>query len=80
VIATSTKLPLDGIDVSKLDDAFFSREKDGEKGSINAEKKGQQDSIDNKLKAAVDKVPSMSAFLSARFRLRKSDKPHLMKF
>lgn len=79
VIATSTKVPLDGVDASKIDDAFFSREKDGE-GKINPEKKAAQEAIDNKLKANVEKVELLKGFLAARFRLRKADKPHLLKF
>ena len=79
VIATSTKVSLDGVDASKVDDSFFSREKDGE-GKINAAKKAAQEAIDNKLKANVEKVELLKGFLSARFRLRKADKPHLMKF
>lgn len=79
VIATSTKVSLDGVDASKVDDSFFSREKDAE-GKINSAKKAAQEAIDNKLKANVEKVELLKGFLSARFRLRKADKPHLMKF
>lgn len=93
VIATSTKVPLDGVDVSKIDDAFFARKAEkkvkGEEALFNtakpverlsAERKAAQEAVDAKLKANVDKIELMSAFLGARFRLSRSDKPHLMKF
>jgi large subunit ribosomal protein L6e len=80
VIATSTKVALDGVDVSKVDDAFFAREKDNKDGKVSAERKTVQDAVDSKLKANISKVEFLEAFLKARFSLRKNDKPHLMKF
>eukprot|EP01039_Chlorochromonas_danica_P007489 gene7486-8280_t len=93
VIATSTKVSLDGVDVSKVDDAFFARKKEkkvkGEEAlfatkkpveRLSPEKKALQDAIDAKLKANIDKVELLGAFLGARFRLSRNDKPHLMAF
>jgi large subunit ribosomal protein L6e len=95
VIATSTKVPVDGVDVSKIDDALFKREavadKEGEEGLFAAgsapkptvtspERKAAQTAVDAKLKANVDKVQHLGAYLAAKFTLSKSDKPHLMKF
>lgn len=93
VIATSTKVSLDGVDVSKIDDAFFARKAvkkaKGEEAlftttkaveRLSAERKAAQEAVDAKLKANVDKVELMGAFLGAKFRLSKADKPHLMKF
>ncbi len=93
VIATSTKVSLDGVDVSKIDDAFFAREKkevkkgeealfdNTKKATVTSEaRKTAQAAVDAKLKANIDKVELLGAFLGARFRLRKGDKPHLMKF
>jgi large subunit ribosomal protein L6e len=95
VIATSTKVSLDGVDVSKIDDAMFKREaaaeKEGEEALFAAgaapkptvtspERKAAQTAVDAKLKANVDKVQLLGAYLAAKFTLSKSDKPHLMKF
>lgn len=95
VIATSTKVSLDGVDVSKIDDALFKREaadeKKGEEALFAAgaapkatvtspERKAAQTAVDAKLKANVDKVPLLSAYLAAKFTLSNADKPHLMKF
>jgi large subunit ribosomal protein L6e len=47
---------------------------------MTAERKEWQDKVDTQLKAIVDKKEMLGAYLSARFSLSKSDKPHLMKF
>ena len=93
VIATSTKVPLTGVDVSKIDDAFFAREKKvvkkGEAAlfdntpkaeKITAARKEAQTKVDAALKANIDKVEHLGAYLKSRFSLSNSDKPHLMKF
>lgn len=94
VIATSTKVSLDGVDVSKIDDAFFAREKkvdkEGEEKLFDAAakkvtvtspaRKAAQEAVDAKLKANVEKVHMLKEYLAARFTLSKSDKPHLIKF
>lgn len=94
VIATSTKVSLDGVDVSKIDDALFAREAAAKKSGEDAlfaageakttvtspERKAAQTAVDAKLKANIDKVQHLSAYLAAKFTLSKSDKPHLMKF
>jgi len=94
VIATSTSVPVTGVDVSKIDDAFFAREKtvdkEGEEALFDAKapkvtvtspaRKAAQEAVDAKLKANIDKVQLLGAYLAARFTLSKSDKPHLIKF
>ena len=95
VIATSTKVSLDGVDVSKIDDALFKRdptsEKEGEAALFEAgaapkptvtspERKALQTAVDAKLKANIEKVEHLSSYIKAKFTLSKSDKPHLMKF
>ena len=95
MIATSTKVSLAGVDVSKIDDALFKREptseKEGEEALFAAgnapkptvtspERKAAQTTVDAKLKANIDKVELLGAYLSAKFTLSKSDKPHLLKF
>ena len=95
VIATSTSVSLDGVDVSKISDAMFKREaaaeKDGEEALFAAgaaakptvtspERKAAQTAVDAKLKANIDKVQLLGAYMAAKFTLSKSDKPHMMKF
>jgi large subunit ribosomal protein L6e len=93
VIATSTKVSVDGVDVSNIDDAFFAREKktvkkgeealfdQAKKPTVTSEaRKSAQAAVDAKLSANIERVELLKAFLGARFRLRNSDKPHAMKF
>lgn len=81
VIATSTKVSLDGVDASKIEDSYFARSKTEDPNvKTSEEKKATQAAIDAKLKANIDKVELLGAFLSAKFRLRNADKPHTMKF
>jgi len=80
VIATSTKVSVAGVDVSKIDDAFFAREKGSKAEKPSAARKAAQDKIDNALKANVDKVDKLTPYLSARFTLSNNQKPHEMKF
>ncbi len=83
-----------GVDVSKIDDAFFAREKKavkkGEEALFDAaapkatvtspERKAAQTAVDAKLTANIAKVEMLDSYLKARFSLSKSDKPHMMKF
>lgn len=95
VIATSTKVSLNGVDASGIDDAFFAREKAKKIGKSEAAlfdlskkpverlapaRKAAQDKIDATLAANISRVDLLTDFLKSRFRLTKSDKPHLMKF
>lgn len=94
VIATSTKVSVSGVDVSKMDDAYFSREKDaateGEEeffmgdapkpAVVSEERKADQLKVDAALLKAVADVPMMEGYLAARFTLTSSDKPHKMVF
>jgi large subunit ribosomal protein L6e len=94
VIATSTKVDVTGIDVSKFDDSYFARKKDPKKEGeddffkgdpaksavVSDERKADQKAVDGSLLAAVKKVDMLEGYLSARFTLGNNDKPHLMKF
>lgn len=94
VIATSTNVPLTGVDVSAIDDDFFAREvrakKQGEegffagadaRGTVTSDaRKAAQTKVDAALSANVSKVTMLEAYLQAKFTLSNSDKPHLMKF
>lgn len=94
VIATSTSVSLSGVDVSKIDDDFFTREvrakKEGEEGFFagadargtvtSAARKAAQTKVDTALSANVSKVSMLESYLQAKFTLSNNDKPHMMKF
>ena len=95
VIATKTKVDINGVDVSSVNDALFAREKKtkniGEeklfdvnaeptKNEISPARKKIQDAIDSKLASNINKVEMMSSYLKAKFSLSKADKPHAMVF
>ena len=95
VISTSTKIPVTGVDVSAIDDAFFAREKKSTKKSsdetldeFNAKstnvltevRKTAQTKIDTSLIANIKKIDLLESYLKAKFALKNGDKPHLLKF
>lgn len=86
VIVTSTKISVAGVDVTKIDDAFFAREK-AAKGAEAPEatvtspaRLAAQKAIDTVLVAAIGKEKLLKEYLGQKFSLKKSDKPHLMKY
>ncbi|DBA78202.1 TPA: hypothetical protein ACH3X2_008163 [Trebouxia sp. C0005] len=93
VIATSTLVDISKVDVSKFDDTYFKstekkEKKKSEDGFFNAqadEKKElspeyveNQKKVDAALLTALK--PELKGYLSARFSLKKNDRPHLMAF
>eukprot|EP00244_Chara_vulgaris_P006052 TRINITY_DN231_c0_g1_i2.p1 TRINITY_DN231_c0_g1~~TRINITY_DN231_c0_g1_i2.p1 ORF type:complete len:233 (+),score=63.21 TRINITY_DN231_c0_g1_i2:204-902(+) len=93
VIATSTKMDISSLDVSKFNDAYFKKEtskkKRGEneffqtdeaKKELPAEKKDDQKAVDGKLLEVIEKVPDLKSYLSARFSLKSGMKPHELVF
>ena len=100
VIATSTKVSLNGVNVN-VDDSFFKkarrytknelknaseiRTKKVEEGKKAEEKwrsdlKGVQKSIDTALVANIKKEEHLKSYLSTRFTLSNSTRPHELKF
>ena len=89
VIATSTKVDLKGVDVSKIDDAFFAREAVSTKKEVlptektatttSAERKAAQTAVDAALTKNITD-PLLLSYLKAKFSLKNSDKPHALKF
>jgi large subunit ribosomal protein L6e len=93
VIATSTKVDVSGVNLSKVDDAYFrsaekkQRTKRSEedffaqettKKELPAEYVANQKSADA---AVLGKLSEeLKGYLSTRFTLRSGDRPHLMKF
>ena len=86
VIATSTHVSLNGVDVSKIDDSFFARESNepaaAERTSTytSAARKAAQTAVDAQLEANINKVEMLKSYLSAKFTLSRADRPHLLKF
>jgi large subunit ribosomal protein L6e len=78
VIATSTNVPVTGVKVDTIDDAFFARSKDEEKSK--ATRKAAQAAVDAALTANIAKIPMLDSYLKARFSLKNGDKPHALKF
>lgn len=95
VIATSTKVDVSGVDVSKFDDAYFAKEKAEKKadkeeffdGAKPLEKKPlpearsvDQKAVDEALLKCIKQTPHLSTYLASSFSLSKGDRPHLMKW
>ncbi|KAL3153438.1 hypothetical protein ABBQ38_011773 [Trebouxia sp. C0009 RCD-2024] len=92
VIATSTQVEISKVDVSKFDDAYFkssdkAQKKKGEEAFFEEKtekKKLSSDYIDNQKKVDAALLsslkPDIKGYLSARFSLKKNDRPHLMAF
>lgn len=93
VIATSTKIEITGLDVSKIEDKQFVKEKtkgkkgegeffeDGEeKKGLPAELKDAQTAVESHLMPLIEAVPQLKEYLGARFSLKSGMKPHELKF
>ncbi|KAJ4802225.1 60S ribosomal protein L6 [Rhynchospora pubera] len=95
VIATSTKVDISSVDVSKFDDKYFTKEKtkkakktegeffksdEEEKSVLPQYKKDDQKAVDTALLKAIEAVPDLKTYLSARFSLRDGMKPHQLVF
>jgi len=95
VIATSTKLDITSVDVTKYADAYFKREvtkkkkgeseffeaeKESEEKTLPEERKEDQKAVDAKLVPLIEAVPELKSYLSARFSLKSGVKPHELVF
>ncbi|KAL5705957.1 60S ribosomal protein L6 [Ranunculus cassubicifolius] len=95
VIATSTKVDLTGLDISKYDDKYFAKQaekkkKKGEgeffeaekeeKNLLPQEKKDDQKTVDAALLKTIEAVPDLKTYLAARFSLKSGMKPHELVF
>ncbi|WCJ32858.1 60S ribosomal protein L6 [Euphorbia peplus] len=95
VIATSTKVDISGVNVDKFDDKYFAKQADkkkkkGEGEFFEAEKedknvlpqgkKDDQKTLDAALIKAIEGVPELKSYLSARFSLKAGMKPHELVF
>jgi len=95
VIATSTKLDISKVDVSKIDDSLFKKAEEkkkkkdekeffadnqAKKNVISSARKDAQKAVDAPLLGSIKAVPEMAHYLNAKFSLTKGQKPHLLKF
>nr|XP_016472214.1 PREDICTED: 60S ribosomal protein L6-like [Nicotiana tabacum] len=95
VIGTSTKVDVSGVNVEKIDDKYFVKQvekkqkkgegeffedKKEEKNVLPQEKKDEQKAVDTALIKAIEGVPELKAYLSARFSLKAGMKPHELVF
>jgi len=92
IIATSTKVDVGKVDVSKIDDALFARVGESQTKQakfisenktttpVTAERKAAQQAVDAALMAAIKPVAHLKAYLGAHFTLTNGQKPHLLKF
>ncbi|AQZ15651.1 RPL6B (YLR448W) and RPL6A (YML073C) [Zygosaccharomyces parabailii] len=93
VIATSTKVSLEGVNVEKFDAEYFAREKLNRKQKkeanlfpeqqtkqIKTERVEDQKVVDKALLAQIKKTPLLKQYLAASFSLNTGDRPHLLKF
>jgi len=96
VIATSTKVDLEGVEcLDKFDSKYFAKEKDSKKTKeqelfdaegkpvkkeLSDDRKADQKAVDAALLKNIKAVPNLSSYLSSTFSLSKGDRPHLMKF
>ncbi|CUS20163.1 LAQU0S01e00408g1_1 [Lachancea quebecensis] len=93
VIATSTQVALEGVDVEKYNVAYFAREKvtrkqkaeagffgEQAKKEIQSERVEDQKVVDKALLAQIKKTPLLKQYLASSFSLKSGDKPHLLKF
>ncbi|SCV99366.1 LAFE_0A01596g1_1 [Lachancea fermentati] len=94
VIATSTRIGLEGVNVEKFNVAYFAREKltrkqkaesnffgeEQAKKEVQAQRVEDQKVVDKALLAEIKKTPLLKQYLAASFSLKNGDKPHLLKF
>lgn len=95
VIATSTKIDVSKVDVSKINDTFFARadstnskkgekaefiEAKKEKAPIAKERTDAQAAVDKVVLPLVKAVPNLYHYLNAKFSLTNGQKPHLLSF
>ncbi|EPS36258.1 hypothetical protein H072_10336 [Dactylellina haptotyla CBS 200.50] len=96
VIATSTKIDLPSLDLSKYDDKYFAKEESGKKSGEEeffdaakaaSEKKAlpeartaDQSEVDKALVSVIKQTPQLTSYLKSTFSLSKGDRPHLMKW
>lgn len=94
VIATSTRVSLDGVNVDKFDAEYFAREEklnkkqkkeanmfpEQQTKEVKAERVEDQKVVDKALLNQIKQTPLLKQYLAASFSLNSGDRPHLLKF
>lgn len=94
VIATSTKVDVSSVDVSKFNAQYFAQDQGNKskkseadffndvqpKKEIRAERVADQKTVDSALLSEIKKTPLLKQYLASSFSLKSGDKPHLLKF
>ncbi|KAL5711475.1 hypothetical protein ACHQM5_021925 [Ranunculus cassubicifolius] len=81
VIATSTKVDLVGLDISKYDDSkYFAKQVEKKKKKKGEEKKDDQKTADAALLKTIEAIPDLKTYLETRFSLKSGMKPHELLF
>jgi len=94
VIATSTKVAVDSVNVEKFNVEYFARDAkltkkekkeaqmfpENTSKEIKAERVEDQKVVDKALLAEIKKTSLLKQYLATSFSLKNGDKPHLLKF
>lgn len=94
VIATSTRVNVESVNVEKFNVAYFAREKAAKKAAteeeffgdkaekkvVKAERVADQKTVDAALVSEISKQPLLKKYIASSFSLNHGDKPHLLKF
>lgn len=91
VIATSTRVSVEGVKADKFTPAYFARSNadkkaekqffaEGKQKELKAERVSDQKDVDAALIAEIKKTPLLKQYLATNFSLKSGDKPHLLKF
>ncbi|GMM56566.1 hypothetical protein DAKH74_031820 [Maudiozyma humilis] len=94
VIATSTKVAVESVNVEKFNVAYFARDAklskkekkeaqmfpENTSKEVKSERIEDQKTVDKALLAEIKKTPLLKQYLATSFSLKNGDKPHLLKF
>ena len=94
VIATSTKVAVESVNVEKYNVAYFARDAklskkekkeaqmfpENTSKEVKSERIEDQKTVDKALLAEIKKTPLLKQYLATSFSLKSGDKPHLLKF
>jgi len=95
VIATGTTIDVSQVDLTKIDDEFFSKtekratkneqgqfitQPKKEKVSPSSARKSEQSRVDGIIRKVVDSTPNLYHYLNSKFSLTNGQKPHLLSF
>ncbi|KAG0661442.1 60S ribosomal protein L6A [Maudiozyma exigua] len=94
VIATSTKVAIDSVNVEKFNVEYFARDAklskkekkeaqmfpENTSKEVKSERIEDQKNVDKALLSEIKKTPLLKQYLASSFYLKNGDKPHMLKF